>query len=147
VTDLKKQRIDAEDQGWTELRSLVTPLTPEQTTRDGYFDDWSVKDLMAHLGCWMAEAATMLERMRMGTFDGWDDDVEGRNRQWQETWRDVDLRIVWAELHSARARMLEEWDRLAEITDDADEWFRESAEEHYAEHLPRLRAWVEEMAG
>jgi Mycothiol maleylpyruvate isomerase N-terminal domain len=147
VTDLKKQRIDAEAQGWTELRSLVDPLTPEQTTRDGYFDDWSVKDLMAHLGCWMAEAATMLERMRMGTFNGWDHDVEGRNRQWHETWRDVDLRTVWAEIHSARARLLEEWDRLAEITDDAEEWFRESAVEHYAEHLPRLRAWVEEMAG
>jgi hypothetical protein len=147
VTDLKKQRIDAEDEGWTELRALVAPLTPEQTTRDGYFDDWSVKDLIAHLGCWMAEAATMLERMRMGTFEGWDHDVEGRNRQWHETWRDVDLRTVWAELHSARARMLEEWDRLAEITRDAEEWFRESAEEHYTEHLPRLRAWVEEMAG
>ena len=145
MTDLKKQRIDAEDEGWTELRALVDPLTPEQTTRDGYFDDWSVKDLIAHLGCWMAEAATMLERMRMGTFEGWDHDVEGRNRQWHETWRDVDLRTVWAELHSARARMLEEWDRLGEITDDADEWFRESAEEHYTEHLPRLRAWVEEM--
>jgi hypothetical protein len=147
VTELKKQRIDAEDEGWTELRALVAPLTPEQTTRDGYFDDWSVKDLIAHIGCWMAEAATMLERMRMGTFEGWDHDVEGRNRQWHETWRDVDLRTVWAELHSARARMLEEWDRLAEITDDAEEWFRESAEEHYTEHLPRLRAWVEEMAG
>ena len=60
MTDLKKQRIDAEDEGWTELRALVDPLTPEQTTRDGYFDDWSVKDLIAHLGCWMAEAATML---------------------------------------------------------------------------------------
>jgi hypothetical protein len=43
--------------------------------------------------------------------------------------------------------MLEEWDRLPKVADKADEWFRESGEEHYAEHLPRLRRWVEESVG
>jgi Mycothiol maleylpyruvate isomerase N-terminal domain len=145
VTDLKRERLEAEDRGWAELRSLVDPLRPEQLTRDGYYEDWSVKDLLAHLGCWMAEAALILEQIRLGTFDDAPVDVDGLNARWYETWRDQDLRTVWAELHSARARALEEWDRLPEVTDKADEWFRESGEDHYAEHLPRLRSWIEEM--
>jgi Mycothiol maleylpyruvate isomerase N-terminal domain len=144
MTDRKRERIEAEDRGWAELRALVDPLTPEQLSRDGYYEDWSVKDLLAHLGCWMAEAAAELQQIRMGTPSTWDGDVEGRNARWYETWRGQDVRTVWAELHSARARMLEEWDRLPEVTDRADEWFRESGEEHYAEHLPPLRRWVEE---
>jgi hypothetical protein len=145
VTDLKRERLEAEDRGWAELRSLVDPQTPEQLSRDGYYEDWSVKDLLAHLGCWMAEAARILEQIRMDTFVDAPVDVDGLNARWYETWRDQDLRTVWAELHSARARALEEWDRLPEVTDKADEWFRESGEDHYAEHLPRLRSWIEEM--
>jgi Mycothiol maleylpyruvate isomerase N-terminal domain len=145
VTDPKRERLEAEDRGWAELRALVDPLTPEQLTRDGYYEDWSAKDLLAHIGCWMAEASRILEQIRMGTFTGWDDDVDQVNARWYETWRDQDPRAVWAELHSARARVLEEWDRLPEVTDKADEWFRESGEDHYAEHLPRLRSWIEEL--
>lgn len=147
MTDLKRERLEAEDRGWAELRSLVDPVTPEQLTRDGYYEDWSAKDLLAHLGCWMAEAARILEQIRMGTFAATQLDVDGLNATWYETWRDQDHRTVWAELHAARARMLEEWDRLPEVTDKADEWFRESGEDHYAEHLPRLRQWVTELAG
>jgi hypothetical protein len=147
MTDRKRTRIQAEDQGWAYLRGLVDPLTAEQITRDGYYERWSIKDLLAHLGCWMAEAATMLEQMRAGTFMDQAVDVEALNAIWFETWRDQDVRIVWAMLHSGRARMLDEWERIPEVTDRADDWFRESAEEHYDEHLPRLREWVAQLTG
>jgi hypothetical protein len=42
--------------------------------------------------------------------------------------------------------MLREWNALPTVTDLADEWFRESGEEHYAEDLPRLGQWVRELA-
>lgn len=79
MTDRKRERIEAEDRGWAELRTQVDPLTPANLTRDGYYEGWSVKDLLAHLGCWMAEAATVLEQIHLGTFAGWDGDVDGRN--------------------------------------------------------------------
>jgi hypothetical protein len=145
MTDPKRERIEAEDRGWADLRTLVDPLTPEKLTRDGYYEGWSVKDLLAHLGCWMADAATVLEQIRLDSFRGWDGDVEELNARWYEIWRGQDLRMVWVELHSARGRMLEEWDRLPEVTKKADEWFRESGEDHYAEHLPRLRDWAAEL--
>jgi hypothetical protein len=147
VTDPKRQLLQEDDKGWAELRSLIDGLTPEQTGESGYNGDWSVKDLLAHVGSWYAETAMMLEQMRMGTFRDEQLDVDGLNRQWFETWRDKDLSTVKSELMAARSRMLEEWDRLPEADETAQRWFRESTSEHYEEHLPRLREWVAELRG
>ncbi len=145
MTDAKRELLERDDAGWAELRSLLDELTDEQISETGYYDDWSVKDLIAHIASWFAEAAVALEQMRMGTYRRERVDVDDLNRRWFETWRDKDLRIVRTELMAARARMLEEWDRLPEADRLARRWFRESTAEHYAEHVPRLREWVAEL--
>ena len=145
MSDVKRELLERDDLGWTDLRSLIDGLTPAQLEERGYQEDWSVKDLMAHIGSWYAEAGIMLERMRMGTYVRERLDVDGLNSQWFETWRDKDLSTVKTELMAARARMLEEWDRLADVDDEARRWFYESTAEHYEEHMPRLREWVAEL--
>jgi len=145
VTDAKRELLEKDDLGWTELRSLIDGLTPAQLEERGYQEDWSVKDLMAHIGSWYAEAGIMLERMRMGTYVRERLDVDGLNSRWFETWRDKDLPTVKTELMAARARMLEEWDRLADADEEARRWFYESTAEHYDDHMPRLREWVAEL--
>ena len=145
MTDVKRELLEKDDAAWAGFRSLIDGLTPEQAAERGYNGDWSVKDLLAHIGSWFAEAATMLEQMRMGTYTRERLDVDGLNRRWFETWRDEDLGIIRAELMAARTRMLEEWDRLPEVDDEARRWFRESTIEHYEEHLPRLREWAEQL--
>ena len=147
MTDAKRELLEKDDLGWTDLRSLIDGLTPAQLEERGYQEDWSVKDLMAHIGCWFAEAAVMLERMRMGTYAREPIDEDDLNRQWFETWRDKDLPTVKTELMAARARMLEEWDRLPDADEDARRWFYESTAEHYEDHIPRLREWVAELRG
>ena len=145
MTDPKRELLEKDDAGWADFRSLIDGLTPEQFEVAGYNGEWSVKDLMAHVGSWFAEAAIMLEQMRMGTYARERLDVDGLNKEWFETWRDKDMRMVKSELMSARARMLEEWDRLPEVDDEARRWFYESTAEHYDEHVPRLREWVAEL--
>ncbi|MGH2674760.1 MAG: maleylpyruvate isomerase N-terminal domain-containing protein [Actinomycetota bacterium] len=147
MTGRKRELIELEDRAWAEFRSILARLSNEQIALIGYYEDWSVKDLMAHLGSWMAEAARVLEQLRNGTYTSWDHDVDELNREWWETWREVDLETVWVELHSSRARMLDEWDGQGSdrLSDVADLWFRESAHEHHAEHLPRLREWAAEL--
>jgi hypothetical protein len=148
VTDLRRELIGKEDAGWADFRSLIDPLTPEQLTTDGYYPDWSIKDLMAHLGAWMAECGQILQQRRMDTYRKWDRDVDRLNAEWHSIWREVELRVVRAQLMSARARMLEEWGRLPQeyVGGIAEEWFLESGPGHYEEHLPRLREWVEEVS-
>ena len=58
------EALAAEEVGWTELHSVIDRLTPEQALQPGYYrEGWSAKDLLAHIGVWLAEAGTMLERI------------------------------------------------------------------------------------
>ena len=145
TADRKRELVERDDASWAELHSLVDPLSGEELVRIGYYEDWSIKDLLAHLGCWYAETAMILEQMRMGTFADEKVDTEKLNREWAEAWRDQELPVVLSELNAARWRTLEQWSRLPEVTPQADEWFRESSYEHYDDHLRRLREWVREL--
>lgn len=144
--DRRTEEIAAEDVGWRELNDLIARLGREQRELPGVnAEGWTVKDLMWHIGCWSAECGCQLERIRMGTYEGWDVDTDERNAEWLAAGRTQDLRTVEAEWYSSRNRMLEEFGALAELTPEADEWFRESGPEHYAEHLGALRAFVERL--
>jgi hypothetical protein len=140
--------IREEDEGWAELRGSVRGLPEDLVLEDGYQPEWSVKDLLAHLACWMAEAAQTLQQMRMGTYEDPKLDTDQVNARFYEACRDLDLHDVWAQLHSARGRMLEELDLLPEnrLDEHAISWFRDSGVEHYREHLPRLREWLDQLA-
>jgi hypothetical protein len=146
MTDQTSELMAGEDGGWAELDSLMESLTPEQAERKGYYrEDWTAKDLLAHIGCWLAEAGLILERIAVGTYRPEEIDVDSMNRQFLEAMKDVPLRLVKAQAHAARTRMLQAWKALPELTPEAAFWIRKSGAEHYAEHVPRLRQWVAEL--
>jgi Mycothiol maleylpyruvate isomerase N-terminal domain len=149
LTDRKSELFRLEDRSWAELRSLIDQLTDEQLRLDGYYPEWSVKDLMAHYASWMAEASRMLEQIRLGSYTEWDQDVDACNADWYASWRELDLGSVKAHLYASRYRMLEEWDRLPPdlVDGKATEWFRDSGVDHNADHVPRLREWVAALRG
>ena len=141
--------IDLERERWTEIAALCRSLGADERTRPGYYrdPDWSVKDMVAHLGTWMAEAQVQLLRIEVGTYVEEPLDVDGLNAQFLEAMRDQDWPTVWAQAVSARAQMLIVWARLRERTEAADRWVWKSGAEHHGEHLPRLREWVAELHG
>ncbi len=143
---LKDELIRDEDARFEEFHRLLHQLDREQLERVGYNERWSVKDALAHLGCWFAEATVALEQIRMGTHERTKVDVEANNERYYETWKDVDVDAVRAEFFSAHTRMLEEWWRLEEPNRLAQEWFKESGPHHFDEHLPRMREWVQEVS-
>lgn len=131
---------------WDELSDLVDPLSDEQVVRPGYFPDgWSVKDMLGHIGTWMAEAGMVLEQIRFGTYRAEEIDVDALNARFLEAMRDMPMDVVRAQASAARARMLRHWAALPECTPEADQWVRKSGPEHYEEHLPRLREWAAEI--
>lgn len=143
-----RRLVEDERRAWDELESLFGSLTPELCDRPGYFEEgWSVKDLLAHLAGWLAEAGLVLEQIRGGTFTGRDMDIEGRNARFLEANRPQPLAIVHVEGNAARSRLLNEVRQLVDVTDEAAVWLHKAGPEHYAEHLPRLREWVKELVG
>jgi hypothetical protein len=150
MTGSRGELLAAEDAAWKEFHDILEQLTPEELAEPGYSEeDWTVKDLMAHMGCWMAEAAQALRQIREGTYGGFDADTDELNERFYETWKESDLPAVKAHLYSGRARMMNEWGELPDeqLVEEAMGWFRESGPEHYREHLPRLREWMGELKG
>jgi nicotinate-nucleotide adenylyltransferase len=141
----KRELAEAEHRAWAELCSVIESFDPAQLERPGYSPGRSVKDLMAHVGCWLAEAGQILEQIRLGTYLGGDYDVEELNARFHELSRDQPLSLVRVELAAARNRLLQEWAALPEVTPEAEEWFDESGPAHYLRHLDRLRAWAREL--
>ncbi len=143
----KRELQEAEDRAWTEFAELVDPLTDAELETPGYSPEWSAKDLVAHIGCWQAEAGRQLQRIANGTYEPWDRDVDETNAEFFSATHDLPAGTVRAECHAARTQLLRAFDALPEVTPEAAEWFEESAAGHCAEHLPRLREWVAELRG
>jgi hypothetical protein len=139
--------VEAEHSGWYELASLVRSLTPVECLVPGYYrePDWTVRDLVAHLGTWLAEAEVQLERMSAGTYEGHDIDVDALNAIFLAAMEGQPWEVAWVQANAGRTRMLEEWSALEQATDEAAWWIRKSGGDHYADHLGRLREWVAEL--
>ncbi len=139
--------IDLERERWMEIEAICRSLDAEQRERHGYQNDpgWSVKDLVGHLGAWMAQAETHLLRIEAGNEDDGPEDIDELNARFLAALHDQEWATVWMQAISARAQMLRVWVRLPTRSAPADAWVRKAGADHQGEHLPRLREWVAEL--
>ena len=139
--------LDAEERGWYEIVSLVRRCTLEERMTPGYYHDpdWSLRDLVGHLGTWLAEAATQFDRLVAETYDGHDVDIDALNASFLEALRDQPWDVCWSQANAGRTRMRQVWTLLPAPNDEAAWWIRKSAVDHYAEHADRLAEWVDEL--
>jgi hypothetical protein len=141
--------IEAERAGWKELRELIQSLDPEEIARPGYYrdPDWSVVDLVAHLGMWLAEAGMQLERIQAGTYERSDVDIDAINAEFRSGMHGQPWSVVLTQAQASRYRMLEVWYVLQDSDDAAAWWVAKAGADHYREHLGRLRSWVATLQG
>jgi hypothetical protein len=139
--------IEAERQGWYAIVDLVRSLTPEECLEPGYQrdPDWTVRDVVAHLGTWLAEAQVQFEQISAGTYEGHDVDVDALNAALLDAMQGQPWEVAWVQANAGRTRMVEEWWRLDEPTDESAWWIRKAGGDHYAEHVERLREWAAEL--
>ncbi|MGH2407868.1 MAG: hypothetical protein ACRDF7_07325 [Candidatus Limnocylindrales bacterium] len=140
--------LDTEHEDWYALAELVRSLTPEECLEPGYYrdPDWTVRDAVAHLGTWLAEAATQFARIGAGTYQGHDVDIDALNARLLEAMTGQPWEVAWTQANAGRTMLVQEWHRLDEPSDEAAWWIRKAASDHYAEHLGRLREWAAELA-
>ena len=143
----KRELCRAEDAGWQSFVRALGDVPPGMWEVSGYHPGWSVKDMVAHIGNWQAEAVQVFEQIRVGTYRSERLDVDAMNARFVEANRDQPVNVVRAECFAARTRFVQEFDRLDPTTRDGEEWFVESGSAHYDEHVPRLLEWAGELAG
>ena len=124
--------IDNERTHWYEIAALVRRLEPDECLAPGYYTepDWTVRDAVAHLGTWLAEAQSQFERMAAGTYEGHDVDIDALNARFLAAMQGQPWDVAWVQATAARTRMVQTWEELA----DPDH-----------QHLARLRDWDAEQ--
>jgi hypothetical protein len=139
--------VSHEDQLWHEVWTTVTAFTPEQVVRPGYYrEGWSAKDMLAHLGTWLAEGGLALERLHSGARAALPEaEIDHMNEGFLERMRAVALEDVKVQAISARQRMLIAWIEVPSQEDVAAAWIRKVGPDHYEQHLPRLKDWLGEV--
>ncbi len=139
--------IAEEDALWHEVLAIMGSFTPAQAVAPGYFPEgWSAKDALSHIGTWLAEAGVALEQLRAGTYiELRPDQIDEMNERFLDAMRDASLNDVKAQAAAARARMLHAWKDVPPEAEAAAAWIRKSGTDHYREHLPRLRAWLDDQ--
>jgi hypothetical protein len=139
--------VDLEASRWAQITDLVMLLTHDERIAPGYFlnPSWSVKDLVAHLGWWHAEARSELLKIATRMYEPHDFDIDRRNAETLAAHKDEPWDLVWAQSAAGRVWMLEAWFGLRGRSMAANQWVRKAGAEHYGEHLDRLRAWTAEL--
>jgi hypothetical protein len=135
-----------EERGWQRFHALVESIPRERFEEPTVTEEgWSPKDVVFHVGAWLADCARVLEQIRFGTFDRAAEDaldVEQINTQGLEISRSMDPRDVRVMCESARNEAREAFGTLPEVTPEAWEWFEESGPLHYEAHMKDLEAWL-----
>ena len=135
----------AEETGWSGIRSLIDQLTPEQVERPGYYEEgWSAKDLLGHVGAWLAEAGVLLDGFAAGSYRREDIDVDDMNRLSLEAMRDIPFRTIKAQAAAARDGCEGRCSAAGAVPGRGvvDRQGRPGA---LRGAFPRLRAWVAEL--
>ena len=147
VEEAYAAEIELERSRWKAITAFVELLSTDELVAPGYYADpsWSVKDLIAHLGAWMAEARVQLLDIAARSYVPREVDIDEQNAAILAAMKDEPWEQVWAQTNGARAWMLEAWFALREPSHAANQWVRKAGAEHYGEHLLRLRDWVTEV--
>jgi mycothiol maleylpyruvate isomerase-like protein len=142
MSDPIRERLSSEEAAsWNVLVSELDRVPADRGETPGVGGgDWTVRDVVFHLAAWCDEAARQLAAVREGRYVEPEIDVDARNDEYLRAGRAIDVSAARDRLDRARERMLAEWSTMREPPTDAMEWFVESGDQHYREHLAELRA-------
>ena len=132
--------------GWHAFHSFVDELTPAEILTPGYYaEGWSVRDLVGHVGAWLAEGGLLLEQMVAGTYVEGELDVDAANERFFDLMRDLPFDTIRLQAWASRWRLVDTLAQLSNPPPEAGRWLAKAGGNHYAEHLPRLAEWCDEL--
>ena len=153
----KKELLALLEDSHERVLEAIEGLTTEQMLEPGVKDNWSVKDILAHLTRWEAELIKLLWQARQGmrptSLLNQPHSVDVVNSRWYEEDQTRSLERILEDFHGVRNQTI----RRLEFFTDKDlndpkrypwsdgqalwEWVAGNTFEHDEEHLEQLRAW------
>ncbi|MGH2455379.1 MAG: maleylpyruvate isomerase N-terminal domain-containing protein [Candidatus Limnocylindria bacterium] len=133
----------------------LAKVDPQLLTTPGLVGDWSVRELLAHLGYWAGHAAEAIHRAEQGRTQDFGEDeleVDERNAVVARVAAETDLATVrqreqaaFDALATRLGRMDPAWlDERVAYGDTLEHVIRDDGADHYREHTLDLRSWFGE---
>ncbi|MGH2429268.1 MAG: DinB family protein [Candidatus Limnocylindria bacterium] len=134
-----------------EFVAALDAVDPRLLTKPGAMGEWSVRELIAHLGYWVGHAVEAIHAVEGGwaaEFEVGDREVDARNATVARIARETDLATVRAREEASFAALVERLELLDPSLLDTRlaGWgtlgagIREDGAVHYREHVANLRA-------
>ncbi len=145
----KTQLIEILEQAWMDLAESFNGLSAEQLQQPGVVEDWSVKDILAHVTWWEEEALKHLPFILQGgrpprysvLYGG----IDAFNAQMTERKRALSLAEVLTELDETHSRLVEYVHSVPEEQFTSETRFRRRLRldtySHYPIHTLAIRNW------
>ena len=147
---MKKEQLLAKlERAWAGFQDSYAGLTEGQLVEPGVTGDWSVKDIMAHVTTWEAEALKYLPLILEGgrpprysvTYGG----IDAFNAQMSEQKRGLSPRAVFHQMEETHRRLLDYVQNAPEEQFATETRFRRRLRldtySHYPHHENAIREW------
>jgi hypothetical protein len=139
------------DRAWTELKESYAGLSDTQLVEPGVTDDWSVKDIIAHVGWWEEEALKHLPLILKGgrppRYSTQYGGIDAFNAQMTERKHDLALADVLRQRDETHRRLVEYIESVPEEQFTRETRFRRRLRldtySHYPLHARAIREWLE----
>ena len=148
VSEQRERLLDTLDAAWTALGDSYAGLSDAQMVEPGVVDDWSVRDILAHVTAWEEEALRHLPQVIAGGTPpryAAQGGIDAFNARATEAGRRLSLAEVLRRRDETHARLLEFIRSQREGTfagqTRARRRLRLDTWGHYPEHTAAIRAW------
>jgi hypothetical protein len=151
----KEELIDKLESSRENFLELVEDLDDAAMVEVSTVDQWTIKDILAHLARWEAELVKLLWQLRQGqrptTAHFMGDSVDGTNARWKEDDRSRPLERVLTDFHGVRNQTLRRLEAFTdrELNDEKRypwlngkplwQWVAADSFEHEAEHIASVQ--------
>lgn len=132
------------DEAWTRWLNVLDRLDPARRDEKVLDDNWSVKDLVAHVFFWDAEVLTDIQRWQSDLLPV-TNDWQAMNDQNQAAHRDRSYDLLRVEMHLIHQTVR---DAIGALPDDVPakviEGIAVDTWDHYDDHTKQIEAWLRE---
>jgi len=143
MSDPRAEQAKLEADSWASFEAALETIPRESWEDAGVLPGWSVKEMLWHMAGWLQKCARRLEEMRTGgepVRTG--QTVDERNDELAAQARTMTVDAVYRGLIGARALMIEEWQALPTVDEQAISELADETYEHYDEHRADLERFV-----
>ena len=151
----KQQLLNKLDRAWEAFNESYAGLTDEQLLEPGVTEDWSVKDILAHVSWWEEEALKhlphILEGIRPPRYSILYGGIDAFNSQMTERKRGLTLSEVRKQLGETHLKLIEYLQNVPEEQFTSETRFRRRLRldtySHYPIHTQAIHRWRERSLG